>query len=141
VSTTNTSATTQYQIYRTVWNASTQTYAEVGHYLGTTTSTSYTDASPPFSITSSLGASPPADVCLTSFTSLSIRAYNQGATNNSNVVFFQGPNDGPGGGACTSAARDRALQQHAADARDPEHRGEAGGSHVEWKSACKGDLY
>jgi len=94
--TTNTSATTSYQIWRSAWNASTGTWTQTNQFIGTITSTSYTDAGAPFSVTSSTGGSPP-NACQYSFTSLLIRAYNQGAYAYSNTVYFQGPSNGPGG--------------------------------------------
>lgn len=99
VSTTNTTATTQYQIFQWTWDASTSTYSQNGFYVGSNTSTSYTDASAPWTITSSVGATQP-DVCTYSSVGIEIRAYNQGVFAYSNTIWFQGPANGSGGGAC-----------------------------------------
>lgn len=99
VSTTNTSATTQYHVYRTTWDASVQRYTQNAVYLGSTPYLNFTDNPPPFSISAYLGGSPP-DGCTYSFIWLTITAYNQGATASSNTLFFRGPANGPGGGAC-----------------------------------------
>ena len=94
VSTTNTTATTTYYVNRSVWDASTYTWTEEGHYIGVTTSTSYTDAGPPLTMTSYAGGTQPAE-CVYTYSYYSVTAYNQGAASTSSVVYFQGAANGP----------------------------------------------
>jgi hypothetical protein len=99
VSTTNTTAPTHYQIFQWTWEASTSTWTQNEFYVGSITSLSYTDASAPWTITSATGGSQP-DQCTYSSVGIEIRAYNQGAYAYSGTIWFQGPANGPGGGAC-----------------------------------------
>ena len=99
VSTTNTSATTQYLVYQSTWDASTTTWVESNHYITTTTSLSYTDMSTPFALSAVTGSTEP-DHCTYSAIAITIRAYNQGASAYSATMWFQGPANGPGGFIC-----------------------------------------
>jgi hypothetical protein len=92
VSTTNTSATTSYRIYRSVWDASTYTWTEQANYVGSTTSTSYTDS--PFSSSATyVGTSLPAE-CVYTYAIYWVVAYNAGISSGSPQVYFQGGADG-----------------------------------------------
>jgi hypothetical protein len=99
VSTTNTSATTEYHIYRSVWDASTYTWSETAYYLGSTTSTSYTDTTLPFTA-SSYTTSPPAE-CTYTYAIYFVYAYNSGVTNPSAPQYYVGPANGPDPGQIT----------------------------------------
>lgn len=99
VSTTNTTATTQYHLYQWTWDASTSTYTEDGAYKGSITSLSYKDPSAPWSITAVSGGTQP-DRCTYSSIGLAITAYNQGVKAATAIVWFQGPSNGPGGLSC-----------------------------------------
>jgi hypothetical protein len=93
VSTTNTSETTTYNIYRSVWDASTYTWTQQGNLIGTTTSTSFTDGGNPVTVTSYQGTSQPAE-CTYTFISYAVRAYNAGIPAPSAPVYFQGAANG-----------------------------------------------
>lgn len=90
VSTANTTGTTTYKVFRTVWNAVNGTYNENGTLLTTTTSTSVTDTNPYFSLNSFNGASFPGS-CDYSYVSYYVKAYNSGLVTTSPVVYFLGP--------------------------------------------------
>lgn len=94
VSTTNTSATTQYEIYQSTWDAPTQSWTEFNQYEGSTTSLTYTDASAPWTIYSIGDGS---DQCTYSYVSVVIVAYNAGVRSAGSSVWFQGPANGPPG--------------------------------------------
>jgi hypothetical protein len=93
VSTTNTSETTIYSIYRSVWDASTYTWTETNNLIGTTTSTSYTDGGNPLAVSSYQGATQPAE-CTYTFIAYAMRAYNAGIPAPTAPVYFQGAANG-----------------------------------------------
>ena len=92
-STTNTSATTVYYIYRTVWDASTYTLLEDGQQVATTTSTSFTDFSPPVSVSTYVGSTQPAQ-CKYTYIAYGVVAYNTGSGSSSAQQFFRGAANG-----------------------------------------------
>lgn len=94
VSVTHTSGTTVYYVYRSVWDASTYTWTEQGHQLGSTTSTSYTDNTIPVTLYSYTGGSQPAQ-CVYTYVVYSVTAYNTGVGASSTSVYFQGDANGP----------------------------------------------
>jgi hypothetical protein len=95
VSTTNTSATTQYHIYQSTWDASTMTWLQQNQYIGSVTSgTSYTDASAPWSVSSVMSGNP--DPCDYSGVSITVVAYNQGIFSVGPTMFYLGPHNGSG---------------------------------------------
>jgi hypothetical protein len=97
VSTTNTTATTQYRIYRAIWNASNYTWTSTGTQIAQITSTSYTDNSLPFTADASTGTTQP-DECTYTFTYYWVVAYNSGIASGSTLRYFRGPDDGPNPG-------------------------------------------
>ena len=107
VSTTNTTSTTQYKIYESTWDASTNSWTELNQYIGTTTSLSYTDASAPWTIYAATGDTQ-ADECPYSSVGIQIVAYNRGVISPSSTIWFQGLANGPpGGGTCLASRAPR----------------------------------
>lgn len=94
VSTTNTSATTQYEIYESIWDASTQSWTDSQQYVGSTPYLTYTDASP-WTIYTAADGQP--DQCSYSSVGIEIGAYNAGVYTPGGTVWFQGPANGPPG--------------------------------------------
>lgn len=94
VSTTNTSATTTYKVFRSVWDASTYTWTSQDVLIGTTTATSFTDTGNPVSVNAFDGTSQPAS-CTYTFIAYSVRAYNSGIPAPSPWVYFEGAANGP----------------------------------------------
>lgn len=94
VATTNTTAATSYRIYRSVWDASTYTWLEDSHYLGSTTSTSYTDNTVPVGLSAYNGTTLPAQ-CVYTYVSYIVVAYNSGIGRESNYIYFRGDANGP----------------------------------------------
>lgn len=86
-STTNTTATTTYNVYRSVWDASTYTWIEDGRIIATITGTSFTDTSPPVSVSSYAGNTQP-NQCVYTYISYGIQAYNMGSQSSSSGMFF-----------------------------------------------------
>ena len=93
VSTTHTSATTVYSIYRSVWDASTYTWLEEGHLVSSQTGTSFTDNTVPVTLDSYTGSARPAE-CTYTFVMYTVMAYNTGVLSQSDPVYFQGDADG-----------------------------------------------
>jgi hypothetical protein len=93
VSTTNTSATTVYKIYRSVWDASTYTWLEEGQQVGSVTGTSFTDNTLPISVSSYTGSSQPA-MCTYTYVQYNVQAYNTGVGAVSDSRFYRGNADG-----------------------------------------------
>lgn len=93
VSTSNTTKTTYYKIYRSTWNATNYTWSDDNQYLGQTSSTSFTDSGPLITINSYLGAYPP-NGCEYSYARYQVVAYNSGITGVASPVYFLGPADG-----------------------------------------------
>lgn len=88
------SATTEYKIYRSVWDASTYTLVNDGTLVGTTTGTSFTDTTLPISVSAYLGTSGPPAMCTYSYAIYSVVAYNSGLSATSPVIYFRGNADG-----------------------------------------------
>ncbi|HEY9228396.1 MAG TPA: hypothetical protein VIP11_17190 [Gemmatimonadaceae bacterium] len=93
VSTTNTSATTIYKVYRWVWDAATQSWSEQQNVVSSSSSTSFTDSGVPITISAYNGASQP-DSCTYSFVFYYVRAYNAGIFNDSGLLYFRGNANG-----------------------------------------------
>ena len=107
VSTTNTTSATQYMIYESTWDASTNSWTEVNRYVGSTTSLSYTDVAPwtIYAATDDIQA----EQCPYSSVGIQIVAYNRGIISGaSSTMWFQGPANGPpGGGTCLDSRAPR----------------------------------
>jgi hypothetical protein len=101
VSTSGTTKTTEYKIYRAIWDASTYTWTDLGSQIGSVTTTSFYDTSLPFAPAAATGTSKPAD-CTYSQASYWVVAYNAGIAAGSVVQYIQGPADGtnPDGHEC-----------------------------------------
>jgi len=93
VSVTNSSTPTAYNVYRSVWDASTYTWLDNGRLIGTTTSTSFTDSSLPVTVLSYVNRSAPAE-CVYTFVQYTVQAYNSGRSSADGPVFYQGNANG-----------------------------------------------
>jgi hypothetical protein len=99
VSTTNTSETTSYIVWSSAWNASVCNWLTTNAQVDSTTSTSATDSSEPFSVSSYAGSSAP-DGNTYSFIQVLVLAYNSGILTFSTPIYFQGAANGAGGTSC-----------------------------------------
>ena len=89
VPTSNTVETTRYRIYRSTWDASTQSWIDNGIQVGETTGTNFTDASPPLSMRSYQGTAAPNGSAY-SYIRYTVRALNSGVGAESVPVYFRG---------------------------------------------------
>jgi hypothetical protein len=101
VSTTNTTATTVYRIYRAVWDASTNSWSDPGGLYTTTTGTSFTDGGLNWAVSEFTGSTEPAE-CVYSYVYYYVVAYNAGIKTQTAWLYFRGPADGmtPGAFQC-----------------------------------------
>lgn len=93
VSTSNTTATTQYRIYRAVWDASTYSWADPGGLLTTITGTSFADGGLNWAATAFTGDTEPTE-CVYRYVYYWVVADNAGIKKTSSWLYFQGPADG-----------------------------------------------
>ena len=89
VPTSNTIETTRYRVYRSTWNASTQSWIDNGIQAGETTGTNFTDASPQLSMRSYQGTVAPNGSAY-SYVRYTVRALNSGVGAESVPVYFRG---------------------------------------------------
>lgn len=94
VGTSNSTSTTSYQIYEWQWDPSLPGWIENQSYVGSETGLTYTGG-PGWAITAVTGDSAP-DMCNYYAYAVQVKAYNQGAIQWSNMVWFQGPQYGTG---------------------------------------------
>jgi hypothetical protein len=93
VTTTNTTKPTVYKIYRTAWDASTNSWVNNGTLIAETTSTSFTDYSVPLGITTETGSSKP-NPCVYTYVAYGIRAYNSGRFSDGEGIYYRGAANG-----------------------------------------------
>ena len=94
VSVSNTSNPTRYDVYRSVWDASTYTWIEEGRAVTSTTGTSYSDGTLPVTVNSSLGTNGPPEMCTYTYVAYGVRAYNSGRSAESPTIYVRGNADG-----------------------------------------------
>lgn len=94
VSVSNTSKATRYDVYRSVWDASTYTWVEDGRIIASTSGTSYSDGGLPVTVNTYLGTNGPPAMCTYTYVEYSVRAYNSGRVANGTLIYVRGNADG-----------------------------------------------